>query len=42
MNGTRAAFGWNRNDGQRLPELPRMPEEARQELGLRSDAGRDG
>jgi signal transduction histidine kinase len=38
-NGTRAAFGWNRNDGRHLPELPRMPEQPRQELGLRSVLG---
>jgi signal transduction histidine kinase len=38
-NGTRAAFGWNRSDGQHLPELPRIPERARQELGLRSMIG---
>ena len=38
-NGIRAAFGWNRNDGQHLPELPRMPEQTRQELGLRSMLG---
>jgi signal transduction histidine kinase len=35
-NGTRAAFGWNRNDGQRLPELPRIPEDAKESLGLGS------
>src|SRR5579863_3848123 len=35
-NGIRATFGWNRNDGQHLRELPRMPEQTRQELGLRS------
>src|SRR5438445_453190 len=34
-NGLRAAFGWNRNDGQHLPELPRMPDQTRQELGMR-------
>ena len=38
-NGIRATFGWNRRDGQRLPELPRMPEQTRQELGLRSMLG---
>src|SRR5438309_7117519 len=38
-NGLRAAFGWNRNDGQHLPELPRMPDQTRQELGLRSLLG---
>jgi signal transduction histidine kinase len=38
-NGIRSAFGWNRNDGRHLPELPRMPEPARQELGLRSLLG---
>src|SRR5207302_1623186 len=38
-NGLRAAFGWNRNDGQHLPELPRMPEQTKQELGLRSMLG---
>jgi len=35
-NGIRATFGWNRNDAQHLPELPVMPEQTRQELGLRS------
>lgn len=38
-NGIRATFGWNRKDGQRLPELPRLPEQTRQELGLRSMLG---
>ncbi len=38
-NGARAAFGWNRNDGQHLPELPCMPEQARQELAVRSMLG---
>lgn len=38
-NGLRAAFGWNRRDGQHLPELPRLPEQTRQELGLRSMLG---
>src|SRR5437879_5353422 len=38
-NGIRAAFGWNCNDGQHLPELPRMPEQTKQELGLRSMLG---
>src|SRR5579864_5579412 len=38
-NGMRAAFGWNRDNGQRLPELPRMPEEAREVLGVRSMLG---
>jgi signal transduction histidine kinase len=35
-NGLRPAFGWDRNDGQHLSELPRLPEQIRQELGLRS------
>jgi signal transduction histidine kinase len=35
-NGIRATFGWNRNDGQHLPELPPIPEQTRQDLGLRS------
>jgi signal transduction histidine kinase len=35
----RASFGWNRKNGQHLPELPRMPEQTRQELGLRSMLG---
>lgn len=38
-NGIRASFGWNRQDGQHLPELPRMPVQAKQELGLRSVLG---
>ncbi len=38
-NGTRAAFGWNRDNGQRLPELPRMPVEAKEQLGARSMLG---
>jgi signal transduction histidine kinase len=39
MNGARAGFGWNRNDGRRLAELPRVPDFASQELGLRSMLG---
>jgi signal transduction histidine kinase len=38
-NGLRAAFGWNRKDGQHLSELPPLPEETRQELNLRSMLG---
>jgi signal transduction histidine kinase len=38
-NGLRATFGWNRNDGQHLRELPRMPDETMQELGVRSMLG---
>jgi len=36
MDGTAAGFGWNRHDGQRLQELPRLPENVRQDLGLHS------
>jgi signal transduction histidine kinase len=35
-NGAGAGFGWDRNDGRRLVEVPRVPDEARQELRLRS------
>ncbi len=38
-NGLRAAFGWNRKDGQHLAELPQIPEETRQELAVRSVLG---
>jgi signal transduction histidine kinase len=36
MEGTGAGFGWNRNDGRRLTDLPRVPEASRRALGLRS------
>ena len=39
MEGTGAGFGWDRRDGRRLAELPRMPNVAREEFGLRSILG---
>ena len=36
MNKGEASFGWDRRDGSRLVELPRMPDAAREEFGLRS------
>jgi signal transduction histidine kinase len=36
MTGTSRGFGWDRLNSRRLPQLPRMPDEAQQELGLRS------
>jgi signal transduction histidine kinase len=36
MEGSGAGFGWNRQDGRRLEELPRVPESIRQSLGLHS------
>src|SRR5262249_40828818 len=34
--GDGGGFGWDRRDGRRRPEVPRMPNLARQEFGLRS------
>jgi len=36
MNGTAVGFGWNRHDGRRITELPRMPAVVRQALRLNS------
>jgi signal transduction histidine kinase len=36
MHGAGVGFGWNRYDGRRLPDLPRMPEATQRMLGLRS------
>ena len=36
MEGAGVGFGWNRNDGRRLADLPRLPAGARRTLGLRS------
>jgi signal transduction histidine kinase len=36
MNKGEASFGWDRRDGSHLVELPRMPDAAREEFGMRS------
>jgi signal transduction histidine kinase len=36
LEGTGDGFGWNRTDGRRLKDLPRLPGPMRQELGWRS------
>jgi signal transduction histidine kinase len=36
LEGAGEGFGWNRQDGRRLAELPRLPNSTRTELGLRS------
>jgi signal transduction histidine kinase len=36
MEGAGAGFGWDRRDGRALATLPRMPNVAREEFGLRS------
>jgi signal transduction histidine kinase len=36
MHGNGAGFGWNRYDGRRLADLPRLPAASQQTLGLRS------
>jgi signal transduction histidine kinase len=36
MEGSGAGFGWDRRDGGRLTELPRIPKGARQEFELKS------
>jgi signal transduction histidine kinase len=36
MHGSGIGFGWNRHDGRRLVELPRMPGASQRALGLRS------
>ena len=36
LHGNGAGFGWNRYDGRRLADLPRMPAASQQTLGLRS------
>jgi signal transduction histidine kinase len=39
LEGTGEGFGWNRKDGRRLKDLPRLPGPMRQELGWRSLMG---
>jgi signal transduction histidine kinase len=39
LEGSGEGFGWNRKDGRRLKELPRLPGPMRQELGWRSVLG---
>jgi signal transduction histidine kinase len=39
FEGPGDGFGWNRNDGRRLKDLPRLPGPMRQELGWRSVLG---
>jgi signal transduction histidine kinase len=39
LEGAGEGFGWNRKDGRRLKELPRLPGPMRQELGWRSVLG---
>jgi signal transduction histidine kinase len=39
LEGAGEGFGWNRKDGRRLKDLPRLPGPMRQELGLRSVMG---
>jgi signal transduction histidine kinase len=39
MDGSVEGFGWNRKDGRRLKDLPRLPGPMRQELGWRSILG---
>lgn len=39
LEGSGDGFGWNRKDGKRLAELPRLPGPMRQELGWRSVLG---
>lgn len=39
MDGAGEGFGWDRRDGRRLAELPRLPGPARQELGWHSMLG---
>lgn len=36
MQGPGVGFGWNRHDGRRLTDLPRMPDSSRQALGVHS------
>jgi signal transduction histidine kinase len=39
LEGPGDGFGWNRNDGRRLKDLPRLPGPMRNELGWRSVMG---
>jgi signal transduction histidine kinase len=39
LEGAGEGFGWNRQDGRRLKDLPRLPGPMRQELGWRSVLG---
>jgi signal transduction histidine kinase len=39
LEGPGDGFGWNRNDGRRLKDLPRLPGPMRQELGWHSVLG---
>jgi signal transduction histidine kinase len=39
LEGAGEGFGWNRTDGRRLKDLPRLPGTMRQELGWRSVLG---
>ncbi len=39
LEGAGDGFGWNRKDGRRLKDLPRLPGPTRQELGWRSLIG---
>jgi signal transduction histidine kinase len=39
LEGAGEGFGWNRKDGRRLEDLPRLPGPMRQELGWRSVLG---
>ena len=39
LEGAGEGFGWNRKDGRRLKDLPRLPGPMRQELGWRSVLG---
>jgi signal transduction histidine kinase len=39
LEGAGDGFGWNRQDGRRLKDLPRLPGPMRQELGWRSVLG---
>lgn len=36
LEGAGEGFGWNRRDGRRMVEMPRLPGPSRRELGLRS------
>ena len=39
LEGSGDGFGWNRNDGRRLKDLPRLPGPMREELGWKSVLG---
>jgi signal transduction histidine kinase len=38
LDGAGQGFGWNRNDGRRLAEVPRIPGPSRREMGIHSVA----